>query len=231
MKDLSRRDVLAGLTAGVAASVPLLSSGCTDDSGGISAGRPKALPKFRNDDFYKDGKFDPAAAKDAYYTLMAYHGFPIMPVLKTDEFWVLDFGLDNFAEAGMGGIFYINDKRDDYLLHDIWLLPGQMIPEHCHLKLKDVAAKMEAWLVRYGMAYMYHVGKPTPEDEKRIPPLHQKIAVARAAKKTLPGEVFKLEVAEQKHFMLAGPEGAIVTEVATYHSMEALAFTHPKAKV
>jgi len=47
----------------------------------------------------------------------------------------------------------------------------------------------------------------------------------------MPGEVVKLEVAEQKHFMLAGPQGAIVTEVATYHDGAALRFTHPDAKL
>jgi len=31
--------------------------------------------------------------------------------------------------------------------------------------------------------------------------------------------------------MVAGPEGAIVTEYATYHDMAALRFTNPKAKL
>jgi D-lyxose ketol-isomerase len=225
MKHITRRGALKGMAAG-AAAVSLLGGNQAN-----AAETTDELPAWKNADFYKDGKFDAEAAKKAYYTLMEFHKFPVMPVLKTDQFWVLDFGLGNFAEAGMGGIFYINDKRDDYLLHDIWLLPGQMIPEHCHLKTETVAAKMEAWLVRHGMAWMYSVGTPNPGDEDRIPPMHRKIAVARSAKKTMPGEVVKLEVAEQKHFMLAGPQGAIVTEVATYHDMAALRFTHPDAKV
>ena len=205
-------------------------SGC-GDGGGISAATGKPLPRLKNEEAYQEGKFNAEAAKKAYYALMEYHGFPIMPVLKTDEFWTLDFALGRFTEVGMGGIFYINNQRDNYLLHDIWLLPGQMIPEHSHVRHEDVAPKMEAWLVRHGTAYMYSVGKPGPGDEARIPPSHQKIAVARKATKTLPGEVVRLEVAEQKHWMLAGPEGAIVTEVATYHSMDALRFTHPGIKL
>jgi len=226
MKHITRRGVLKGMAAGAAVAVPLL-------GGGRASADEKAgeLPAWKNEDFYKDGKFDAEAAKKAYYTLMEFHKFPIMPVLKTDQFWTAEFGIGKFTEVGMAGIFYINDKRDNYFLHDIWLLPGQMIPEHCHVKIETVAPKMEAWLVRHGMAWMYSVGEPNEGDEDRIPPSHRKIAVARMAKKTMPGEVVKLEVAEQKHFMLAGPRGAIVTEVATYHDGAALRFTHPAAKL
>jgi len=223
---MTRRDVVKGIAAGAAA----VSLSGAARSAGAAEGKCE-LPKWTNADFYKDGKFDAQAAKDAYYKLMEFHGFPIFPMLKTDAFWVLDFGLGNFCEVGMGGVFYINDKEGDYLLHDIWLLPGQMIPEHCHLKTETVAAKMEAWLVRHGQAWMFSVGKPNPGDEDLIPPSHKKIAVARRAIKRCPGEVVKLEVAEQKHSMLGGPQGAIVTEVATYHDMAALRFTHPDAKL
>jgi D-lyxose ketol-isomerase len=225
MKHITRRGVLKGMAAGAAVAVPLL-------GGNLARAAENAgeLPAWKNEDFYKDGKFDPEAAKKAYYTLMEFHKFPIMPVLKTDQFWVQDFGIGSFIDTGMAGIFYINDKRDDYLLHDIWLLPGQMIPEHCHVKT-DSAPKMEAWLVRHGMAWIYSVGEPNEGDEDRIPPSHRKIAVARSAKKTMPGEVVKLEVVEQKHFMLAGPQGAIVTEVATYHDGAGLRFTHQAAKL
>ena len=33
-----------------------------------------------------------------------------------------------------------------------------------------------------------------------------------------------------KHFMLAGPEGAIVTEYATFHDNDGLRFTNPDVK-
>ena len=226
MKHITRRGVLKGIAAGAAGSLPLL-GGCQADA----AGTAKTLPAWKNEDFYKDGKFDAEAAKKAYYTLMEFHKFPIMPVLKTDEFWTLDFGIDKFMEVGMAGIFYINDKRDNYFLHDIWLLPGQMIPEHRHMKIEGVAAKMEGWLVRHGTAWIYSVGEASAEDEARIPPSHRKIAVARKATKRMPGEVAQLAVAEQSHFMLAGPQGAIVTEVATYHDNAALRFTHPDVKM
>jgi len=225
MKHITRRGALKGMAAG-AAAVHLLSgnrAGAAETAG--------ELPAWKNEDFYKGGKFDADAAKKAYYTLMEFHKFPVMPVLKADQFWVQDFGIGSFIDTGMAGIFYINNLKDNYFLHDIWLLPGQMIPEHCHMKTEAAGPKMEAWLVRHGMAWMYSVGTPNPGDEDRIPTSHRKIAVARKAAKTTPGEMQKLEVAEQKHFMLAGPQGAIVTEVATYHDGAGLRFTHPGAKL
>jgi D-lyxose ketol-isomerase len=131
----------------------------------------------------------------------------------------------------MGGIFYINNQRDNYLLHDIWLLPGQMIPEHWHVQHEDVAPKMEAWLVRHGMAYIYGEGDESPGVADRIPPSHKDCLVAKNEKETHPGEVVRLEKALMKHWMMAGPEGAIVTEVATYHTNDALRFSHPGVKL
>ena len=34
----------------------------------------------------------------------------------------------------MGGIFWVNDPEYGYFAHAIYLLPGQMIPEHAHVK-------------------------------------------------------------------------------------------------
>ncbi|MBM4030504.1 MAG: hypothetical protein FJ291_01815 [Planctomycetes bacterium] len=231
MTEITRRRLLGGVLVG--AAVPIIGSGCGEDKSPVLAPPPKRVAKeFKNEDFYgADGKFDAAKAKEAYYYLMNCHSFPIMPVLKTDAFWVLDFGLGKFTEVGMAGIFYINDQRDDYLLHDIWLLPGQMIPEHYHVKTDKVAAKMEAWLVRHGTDYFGSEGDPTPGVEDIIPPSHKDCAKARHMVLKGPGELVKLEVAESRHWQKAGPEGAIVTEVATYHDMAALRFSHPQIKL
>jgi D-lyxose ketol-isomerase len=198
-----------------------------------AADEPKlAVPTPRNEDFYTaEGKFDAAKAKEAYYKLMEAHRFPIMPVLKTDAFWVLDFALGKFTEVGMAGIFYENNQKDNYLLHDIWLFPGQMIAEHYHIKTDKVGAKMEAWLVRHGSAWFYSEGEPTPGVDERIPPLHRACAKARHEVFKKPGEVVVQPVPEARHWVKAGPEGAIITEVATYHDMDALRFTHPDIKL
>ena len=222
MSDLTRRSLLGGL----AASVPLFGLARAADEAKL------VLPAHKNEEFYTpEGKFDAAKAKQAYYEFMECHHFPVMPVLKTDAFWVLDFALGKFTEVGMAGIFYINNERDDYLLHDIWLLPNQMIAEHYHIKTDKVAAKMEAWLVRNGSAWFYSEGEPTPGVDERIPPTHKGVCKARHEELKKPGDVVKLEAAESRHWVKAGPEGAIITEVATYHSMDALRFSHPGIKL
>lgn len=219
--------MLGGMLAGAAAAAPMVGA-----ARAAAAAPKKAGPKvYPNEHFYTEGKLDAAKAKAAYYELMAYHRFPILPVLKTDEFWVLDFALGKFTEVGMGGIFYVNRKGDNYLLHDIWLLPGQMIPEHYHIKTATVPAKMESWLVRHGSAYFYAEGEPTPGVDQRISPSHRKCAKARNEVFKQAGGVVIQPVPEARHCMRAGPQGAIVTEVATFHDNDALRFSHPDCKL
>ncbi len=230
MRDISRRGMLGGLIAGAAGTATLMNTGC-GEAKSVKAPeptKPQGLKTYKNEDFYgADGKLDVAKARQAYYELMEFHKFPVLPVLKTEELWVLDFALGKFTEVGMAGVFYINNERDNYLLHDIWLLPGQMIAEHYHIKTDKVAAKMEAWLVRHGDAYFYSEGEATPGVDERIPPTHKKVCKARHEVFKKPGDVVKLEAAEARHWVRAGDKGAIITEVATYHSMDALRFSHP----
>jgi D-lyxose ketol-isomerase len=184
--------------------------------------------QYTNADFYQaDGTFNVEKARQAYYEMMEYHHHPICPRLQGEEFWAIDFGLGKFTEVGMAGIFWINNQRDNYFGHEIYLLPGQMIPEHCHKRTDEAGPKMEAWQPRHGWVYIYGEGEPTPGVEDRIPPSHGQCAVARTEKKLTIGEVGMLEQAESMHWMRAGPEGAIVTEYATYHDGAGLRFSHP----
>ena len=182
-----------------------------------------------NKDFYQaDGTFDAEAAKQAYYDMFEYHGYPIPAVLKGEEFWTIDFGIGEFTEVGMAGIFWINQVEHDYLGHEIFLLPGQMIPEHWHMKTEKVRAKVEGWHLRHGSVTLVSEGEPTPGFE--IPPLHKDIAVARHATVLKPGETGYLANPEEKHWMIAGPEGAIVSEYASAHDGDGLRFSHADIK-
>ena len=225
MSEVNRRGWLAGLVAGAAGAAAL-------KVGRAEAGERRRGPKvYPNEHFYKpDGTFDVEKAKAAYYEMMEYYNYPIPPRLRTDEFWTLDFGLGKFTEVGMAGIFWINDHRG-FFGHEIYLLPGQMIPEHQHLSTENGPAKMEGWHVRYGWCYVFGMtGESTPEMVKLIPPSHRAIARARVAKKLLPGETAVLDQPCNWHFMVAGPQGAIVSEYATWHDNAGLRFTHPDVK-
>lgn len=223
--EISRRTMLGSLVAGAAGSTMLGAAGAAEQKG-------SAVKTYQNADFYNaDGSFNVAAAKQAYFDMMERFGYPVLDRLRSEEFWTLDFGLGKFTEVGMAGIFWVNSKEANYFGHEIYLLPGQMIPEHRHVRTPEADPKMEAWMPRHGWVYIYGEGEPTPGVEARIPESHKECAVARTEKKLLPGEVGSLASAETWHWMLAGPEGAIVTEYATYHDGGALRFSHPQVKM
>lgn len=104
--------------------------------------------KYTNADFYKDGKFQQDVAMEAMKDMFAFYDVPFTELMAKDM-WVTDFGLGDFENVGMGGIFWINDPEYKYFAHAIYLLPGQMIPEHAHVKT-DFPAKHESWMVEKG---------------------------------------------------------------------------------
>ena len=69
--------------------------------------------KYTNADFYKDGKFLQDVAMEAMKDMFAYYGVPFTE-LMAKEMWVTDFGLGDFENVGMGGIFWVNDPEYSY---------------------------------------------------------------------------------------------------------------------
>jgi hypothetical protein len=183
--------------------------------------------KYTNADFYTDGKFNEKVAFDAFRDMLAFYGEPFTPLMEK-EMWVTDFGLGDFEHAGMGGIFWVNDSVHNYFAHEIYLLPSQMIPEHAHVKTA-FPAKFESWMVRHGMCYNFsEVGEATP-NPPAIPESQASSVVSKNFTKQQVGEILHLKKSETFHFLLAGPEGAIVSEWASYHDGSGLRFTNPKA--
>lgn len=196
-----------------------------------------------NGAFYRDGKFDEAAAKQAYFDMFRRFGYPVFPSLTKDDgyFWVMDFGQGDFARCGMGGVIFVNERAEGYFVHDIYLLPDQAIAEHRHVATagedgKPIRCKTESWLVRHGSVYGFsEIGEPNLEkfpeakaalSAKQVPHLKS----VHVEKWTADGKAHKLPKDESWHFMLAGPEGAVVTEAATYHDNAGLRFSIPGVK-
>jgi D-lyxose ketol-isomerase len=231
MKKFNRREVI-GIAAGATVACSGLLVGCKDGNKENAMSTLKPKPKqYKNEDFYKaDGTFDVVKTKRAYYEMMEYFNYPIVDRLKGEEFWAADFGLGRFAEVGMAGIFWVNNLEDNYFGHEIYLLPGQRIPEHGHDKTAKAGPKMEAWMPRHGMIHVYSQGQPTPGVDADIPEAEKPYWIAKTKKKLLPGEVGKLETAGAMHWMMGGPEGAIVVEFATYHDGDGLKFSNPNVK-
>ncbi len=182
--------------------------------------------KYTNADFYTDGKFNQEVGIKAMKEMLAFYGVPFTSFME-DNFWVAEFGLGDFENVGMGGIFWVNDKEHGYFAHTIYLLPGQMIPEHAHFPT-DMPAKFESWMVSKGWAYnCSEVGEPMA-DMIKVPAAHGPIKSTNYVKQEL-GDIIHLKQIETFHFLMAGDEGAIVEEWATYHDNAGLRFTHPEA--
>lgn len=195
--------------------------GCADRDGSGTA------ITWDNAAFYKDGTFDAERAKDAVVALMRYHGYPVHPGMR-EQLWVSDYGTGRFTEVGLAARMWVNNAQDRYMLMDLFLLPGQMLPEHWHVAGATDPAKREGWLVRHGLSHIVGEGDanlgptvvvPRSHDGGRVTVRHE--VVARA------GDFVPLARVESHHWQLAGPEGAIITEVANVHANDGVRHLDP----
>lgn len=176
--------------------------------------------KFDNAMFYTaDGTFNEEAAKDAVIKLMKYYHYPITEKTRA-SLWVSDYGTGRYAELGLACIGYANDLESGYMLQDLFLLPGQMLPEHWHEKIDQHPAKMEGWLVRNGKSYIVGIGEDNLANfpEIKIPACHQNGTVT--VQHVVPAESGKFVPLKEQlthHWQFAGKEGAIISEVANGH--------------
>ena len=166
-------------------------------------------------------------AKDAIIALMKHHGYPVYPELR-NQLWISDYGTGEFTKVGLAAHMWVNNERDRYMLMDFFLLPGQMLPEHWHLAYDDLPAKREGWLVRYGSSHIVGEGNPNLHSDVVIPKCHangqvtvQHEVFAKA------GEFVSLNRVGAHHWQLAGPTGAIITEVANVHSNKGVRHLDP----
>jgi D-lyxose ketol-isomerase len=187
----------------------------------------KYSKKYSNADFYKNGEFQQDVAIEAMKDMFKFYNVPFTPLMEKDM-WVTDFGLGDFENVGMGGIFWVNDPEFGYFAHAIYLLPGQMIPEHAHVATIDFPAKHESWMVNHGWVYNFaEIGEEIP-DAPAVPAAHGPVKSRNFVVQNV-GDVLRLKELGTFHFMMAGPEGAIVDEWACYHDNAGLRFTNPTA--
>lgn len=222
-RGMSRREAIVGTAA--AAGIVL------GGQLGEATAADRAVKTYSNADFYDaGGKFLVERAKAAYFDMFERFGYPVSDALKKGM-WVLDFGLGDFVNVGMAGIFWLNRQDYGYFGHEIFLLPGQMIAEHRHMPTAKGPAKMESWHVRHGQIFTFGEGDATPELVAKIPASQREIVKSRRAATLKIDELGDLNRREAWHFMVAGPEGALVTEYGTFHDMDGLQFSNAKAKL
>ena len=192
---------------------------------------PAAL-RFNNADFYDaNGKFNEDKAKDAIIELCRYFKYPVFPNMK-ERLWVSDYGTGKFTELGLACIGIVNHDKDKlgqtFMLQDLFLLPGQMLPEHWHIKGDGITVKNEGWFIRYGKSFIVGIGEDNLPPEIKIPECHMggKVEV-KHGKWVNAGEYAQLAKIETKHWQMAGPEGCILTEVANLHTNSAVRHNDP----
>ncbi len=185
--------------------------------------------QFDNSYYYgPDGKFQEDKAKDAYIAMMKYHGYPVYPGLR-EKLWVSDYSTGQFSKLGLGAVMWMNNEKDRYMQMDLYLMPGQMLPEHWHLDgANGNPAKREGWLVRYGLSHVVGEGENNLPKEVVIPKVHANgTATTMHDVVATPGTFVPLNRVGARHWQFAGPEGAIITEVANVHTDNAVRHTDP----
>jgi len=221
---MDRRSMLkaAGSLAGLAA---VGGSAMADQT--CPAKTSKSTIEFKNADFYKDGKFDEEKAKDAVIALCKFHGYPVFPGMR-EKLFVSDYGLGQYTKVGLAAYMFCNEVEDRYMLMDIYLLPGQMLPEHWHVDAEGNPAKREGWLVRWGKSHIVGIGDPNLTQDVAVPKIHWegKVTTEHQTVAT-PGVFVKLAKVGTRHWQYAGPEGAIITEVANVHTNSGVRHSDP----
>ena len=185
--------------------------------------------QFANESFYgADGKFDVEKGKDAVVALMRHHGYPVFPGMR-EQLWVSDYGTGQFTKLGLAACMFKNNEDDKYMLMDLFLLPGQMLPEHWHLDGEKNPAKREGWLVRWGLSHIVGIGEPNLGKDVVIPKCHMNgTATTMHEVVAGPGTFVPLAKVYTRHWQFAGPEGAIITEVANVHTDTAVRHSDKK---
>lgn len=180
--------------------------------------------KFKNDSFYKDGKFDVEKGKDAIVALCEFHGYPLFPDFR-ENLWVSDYNTGQYTKLGLAAYMFMNNEADRYMLMDLFLLPGQMLPEHWHLDGETNPAKREGWLIRWGKSYVVGQGVDNLAQfpQIQIPKCHMEGQVkTKHVVEATPGVFVPLAEVKTRHWQYGGPQGAIITEVANVHTNEAV---------
>lgn len=231
MSQINRRSMLVSSSiAGAAAVASCLTAGLADAQDAVRRGRFPVQRKplqFQNADFYtEDGKFNVDKAKDAILALCRYFHYPVFPGLK-ERLWVSDYGTGKFTELGLAAVGFCNNNKDElgqtFMLQDLFLLPGQMLPEHWHIQGDGVAVKNEGWIIRCGQSFIVGIGEDNLPTDMKIPACHMNGTVeTKHGQWAMPGQYVQLAKVETKHWQMAGPEGCIISEVANLHTDSAV---------
>lgn len=132
---------------------------------------------------------------------------------------IADFGLGDFAHAGLGVLVYVNTAR--CCAKELALWPRQTCPEHLHPPVGGDPGKEETFRCRWGTVYLYVEGPQTRRPRCR-PPAGTYTAGHEIVLR--PGDQYTISPGT-KHWFQAGARGAVVSEFSTRSTDENDIFT------
>src|SRR5512143_1843605 len=106
------------------------------------------------------------AAQERAAQMLAQARILISPDERRD-IEVAEFGLGELAQTGLEIVVYVNTSR--YCAKELVLFPRQTCPEHRHPAVAGGPGKMETFRCRWGRAWLYVAGEPTPRPQGRPP--------------------------------------------------------------
>ena len=169
-------------------------------------------------------KEEAAARREFAAGLFRKAGIYITEAEKT-QIETADFGLDQFAQTGLGVLVYINTQRCCAKELAIW--PRQTCPEHRHPPVGSDPGKEETFRCRWGDVLLYVPGEPAREPKGIVPAGYEKYFTVWHEVHLRPGEQYTLSP-EIRHWFQAGPQGAVVSEFSTRSRDEYDVFTDPR---
>ena len=138
---------------------------------------------------------------------------------------VAEFGLGDLERSGLELVVYVNTER--VCAKELVLFPRQTCPEHRHPPIQGEPGKEETFRCRWGQAFLYVPGEPTPNPQARPPQGREHTYTVWHEIVLVPGDQYTLPP-DTLHWFQAGDEGAVVSEFSTRSRDESDIFTDPE---
>jgi D-lyxose ketol-isomerase len=150
--------------------------------------------------------------REKTYDLLKKAHIVITPQEK-ENFEIADFGLNDIENVGIQVVVYINTDR--YCAKELVMFPRQICPEHRHPVIDEKnIGKQETFRCRWGEAYLYIQGEPTPNPKAKVPEKYKKYLNIWKEIILRPGDQYTLPP-NSWHWFQAGDDGAIISEFSS----------------
>lgn len=140
---------------------------------------------------------------------------------ERDNIEIADFGLNELERQGLEILTYVNTDR--CCAKELVMFPNQACPEHFHPPVEGDPGKEETFRCRWGEVFLYLDGPASPSIQAEPP---TEWCTVRQEVHLKPGDQYTLRPG-LKHWFIAGPEGAVVSEFSTKSRDEVDVFTDP----